>query len=783
MTLLPDETNDSAEPGRNPAANAVETVDLNNCDREPIHIPGSIQPHGLLFALAEPELKIVQVSNNTARWLRRSPEDFLNQPLTCLLSDRAIHAVKQCLIGDFDHVNPLAVKIDTAEGKIEAQAIVHHAHTDIVILELEFDRVANPLAEIDYFNFYRQVKAPISAFQNAANFDDLCSKLVTSVRHITGFDRVMIYRFDPVGAGEVIAEACDPELEPYLGLRYPDTDIPQPARNLYTLNYIRSIPDLTYQPATLIPPLNPITQTPLDLSFAVLRSVSPMHIEYLHHMGVRASMSISLVRDGTLWGLIACHHREPKFVPYFLQTVCEFIGQVAIFELTAKADLQDRDYQIQIDRHKAAFFQAISQHTDVLTALVRSPIDLLKLVGATGVAIFYQDEWVTFGHTPDRQDLSSLLTALLPRLKSTEIFQTVCLSQEYPAAAAYSEIASGLLAMTLSSAENFYILWLRSEVIQTVTWAGDPQKIKTVDGNGEIRLTPRTSFAAWKQTVRHTALPWKACEFTAALELRNAIVNVALRHAAQMSKLNAELTRSNLDLDSFAYVASHDLKEPLRGIYNYSHFLLEDYENILDAEGVSKLKTLTRLTQRMQDLIDSLLHFSRLGRAELSWQSIDLNLLLWETTELFKITAGTGVEITVQPLPKISGDRTQLQELFTNLISNGIKYNKSSVKQIEIGVLAPDAAHRIQRKRPPQPSSAATHTIYVRDNGIGIDPIHQDDVFRIFKRLHTRNEYGDGTGAGLTIAQKIVERHGGQIWLDSSQEHGTTFYFTLPAAT
>jgi two-component system, chemotaxis family, sensor kinase Cph1 len=339
------------------------------------------------------------------------------------------------------------------------------------------------------------------------------------------------------------------------------------------------------------------------------------------------------------------------------------------------------------------------------------------------------------------------------------------------------------MAMTVSKTQNFQILWFRSEVIQRVTWAGNPHKSTIVDEDGEIRLTPRTSFAAWQETVRQTALPWKPCESTAALELRNAIVNVALRHAAQMSELNAELERSNLDLDSFAYVASHDLKEPLRGIYNYSHFLMEDYGDILDAEGVSKLQTLTRLTQRMQDLIDSLLHFSRLGRAELSWQSIDLNLSLQETIDLFKITAGAGVEITVHQLPTIRGDRTQLQELFTNLISNGIKYNKSSVKQIEIGSLAPHVAQRAQRERPHSPSpAAATQVIYIRDNGIGIDPLHQDDVFRIFKRLHTRNEYGDGTGAGLTIAQKIVERHGGQIWLESAPGHGTTFYFTLPAA-
>lgn len=783
MTLLPDEANDSAQPRSIQQPHASAAVDVNNCDRELIHIPGSIQPHGILFALVEPELTIVQVSDNTERWLGRPPEDFLNQPLTCLLSDQEIHAVRHCLEGDFDYVNPLVVNVNTAGGIMHTHAIVHRTHNQIIILEIEFDRDANNIDEINYFDFYRQVKVPISGLQNAADFDTLCTKLVTSVRHITGFDRVMIYRFDPSGAGEVIAEACAAQLESYVGLRYPASDIPQPARHLYTLNQIRSIPDATYQPVALLPPLDPTTQTPLDLSLSVLRSVSPMHTEYLQNMGVCASMSISLVRDGKLWGLIACHHYEPKLIPYFLQTVCELIGQVAAFELNAKADLQDRDYQIQIDRHKAAFFDAISQHTDVLAALTQSPSDLLNLVGATGVAIFYQNEWVVLGPTPDRDCLSPLLEYLQPQLQTKAIVQTVCLAQEYPAAADYSDVASGLMAMTVSKTQNFQILWFRSEVIQRVTWAGNPHKSMIVDEDGEMRLTPRTSFAAWQETVRQTALPWKPCESTAALELRNAIVNVALRHAAQMSQLNAELERSNLDLDSFAYVASHDLKEPLRGIYNYSHFLMEDYGDILDAEGVSKLQTLTRLTQRMQDLIDSLLHFSRLGRAELSWQSIDLNLSLQETIDLFKITAGAGVEITVHQLPMIRGDRTQLQELFTNLISNGIKYNKSSVKQIEIGSLAPHVAQRAQRERPHAPSpAAATQVIYIRDNGIGIDPLHQDDVFRIFKRLHTRNEYGDGTGAGLTIAQKIVERHGGQIWLESAPGHGTTFYFTLPAA-
>lgn len=775
MTLLHLEANDRPH--------VPEVVNLNNCAREPIHIPGSIQPHGILFALEEPELTIVQVSENTDRWLGRSPASFLNQPLGWLLSETEIHAVRQCLVGDFEHVNPLRVRLSTTEGEIFAHSIVHRSQ-NTVILEIEFGQYTSDLHDINYFDFYRQVKTPIAAIQNAATFDALCHQLVTSIRHITGFDRVMIYRFDPSGAGEVIAEACAAELESYLHLRYPESDIPQQARHLYTLKHLRSIPDATYQPVAILPTLNPQTQAPLDLSQSVLRSVSPMHTEYLQNMGVRSSMSISLVRAGKLWGLIACHHREPKSVPYFLQTVCEFIGQVAALELFAKTELADRDYQIQIERHKTAFFESISQYTDVLAALTQSPNDLLNLVGATGVAIFYQDRWRMFGRTPDRERLSPLLEYLTPRLDTVGIVETVCLSQEYPQAEADSDVASGLLAMTVSSDQKFYILWFRSEVIQTVTWAGDPNKPVTVDENGELRRTPRTSFAAWQETVRHTATPWKPCETTAALELRNAIVNVALRHAAQLSQLNAELARSNIDLDSFAYVASHDLKEPLRGIYNYANFLLEDYQDILDAEGVSKLHTLTRLARRMQDLIDSLLHFSRLGRAELSWRSIDLNLLIQDTIELFKITAGDRVEFIVHPLPKIRGDLVQIQELLTNLVSNGIKYNASQLKRIEIGSLAPNVvAQRAPRARPQPKTQLATQIIYVRDNGIGIDPLHQDEVFRIFKRLHTRDEYGGGTGAGLTIAQKIVERHGGQIWVESAYGCGSTFYFTMPAAS
>ena len=765
-----------------------DRIDITNCDREPIHIPGYIQPHGVLFALHESTLTIVQVSENTYEWLGLKPKEYLNQPLSILLSENEIYAVRQCLAGDFNYVNPLRIELNTPHGKMVVYSIVHRIGA-IAILEIELGQVTagqpnlSERDDLSYFDFYRQIKAPMEGLQKAANLDELCAQLVTNVRHTTGFDRVMIYRFNPSGHGEVIAEAIRSDLAPYLGLRYPASDIPLQARHLYTLNHLRLLPDAVYTPVAIVPTLNPITQVPLDLSWSVLRSVSPLHIEYLQNMGVRASMSISLLRDRQLWGLIACHHSEPRMIPYFLRTVCEFIGQMGAFEIKAKEELEDRDYQIELNTLKASFFKSISQQSDVLDALTESPTNLLNLVGATGVVISYHEQLIVLGKTPSQDVLKPLIASLISRLETDDIVQSVCLAKDYPDAESYCKVASGLLAMAIASTENFYILWFRPEVSQTVTWAGNPNKPEMVDDRGEVRLSPRKSFAAWQENVQRTALPWKLCEYEAALELRNAIIHVTLRHAAELSKLNIELERSNIDLDSFAYVASHDLKEPLRGIHNYSSFLMEDYGEILDAEGISKLQTLTRLTRRMELLIDSLLHYSRLGRAELANFPINLNVLAQEVRDLFKITTGDSLNIIINPLPTIVADRSQISELLTNLVSNSIKYNENPLKKIEIGCLDSDAAQCLRRERPQLDIQSGSQIIYVRDNGIGIDPSHFDVVFQIFKRLHARDEYGGGTGAGLMIVKKIVDRHNGKIWVESTLGHGTTFYFSIPAAS
>ena len=768
---------------------SIENANLTNCDREPIHIPNLIQPHGVLLAVSAAEWKILQVSLNTEQMLGIKPEDLLDKPLTQLLKESQTTAIQSCLSEDFEHCNPVPIEIERGGEVLTFDGIVHR-DGEIVLVELETrsddssaKHALNGSSErnIAFFNFYRLVKKPIAKIQNTDNLDQLYEAIASEIKQITNFDRVMVYRFNAEGAGTVVAEAVKEGLESYLGLHYPATDIPKQAKLLYTLNFLRLIPDVAYEPVGLIPSLNPLTNKPLDMSMSVLRSVSPLHTEYLNNMGVVASMSISLIQNKKLWGLIACHHNTPKRVPYEIRTAIEFIGQIVSFELAAKESDRDSEYKMKLKSIQSQLINSISQAEELETALTQNPSHLLELVGASGVALFLGSEIILFGNTPDEPAIAAMLPWLEAQFDEEIIYETTSLSQVYPAAVEYKEVASGLLALLISRVQKTFIIWFRPEVIQTVDWAGNPHKPQEIAEDGTVTMSPRKSFAKWQETVELKSLPWKACEVEAALELRSSIIGIVLRKADELAQVNKELTRSNTELDSFAYIASHDLKEPLRGIYNYSSFLLEDYGEILDEDGVDKLNTLMRLTHRMEDLINSLLHYSRLGRAELQLHSVNLNELVAGVLDVLKISnRDRQVRFEIpRPLPKIDCDRTQVNELYTNLISNGIKYNEQTEKTIEIGYL--DANEPIaQQKLQEHPDDYVAPTIfYVRDNGIGICERHRDTIFRIFKRLHGQKKYGGGTGAGLTIAKKIVERHGGDIWLQSVYGEGSTFYFTL----
>ncbi|MEA5514882.1 ATP-binding protein [Nodularia sp. UHCC 0506] len=738
------------------------TIDISSCNKEPIHIPGSIQPHGLLLSLKEPDLTILQVSDNTFNLFGLQPEELLNKNLTYLLEEDQISLLAESLLqDDLPIVNPIELTINLNDKVVHFDGIIHRSH-GVLILELEPTILDKGNA---FFKFYHLVKAAMSKLQSAYNLTEISQIIVTEVKKITGFDRVMLYRFDQDWNGTVIAESKPEYLTAYLGLRYPASDIPTQARTLYSQNWLRLIPNTHYQPVAIIPANNPLTNEPLDLSRSVLRSVSPVHIEYMHNMGVTASMSISIMKGGKLWGLIACHHQSPKYIPYEIRNACEFLGQMTSLEMAAKEDSEDVEYKIQVKSHHSKLVEYMSLENNFIDGLINKQPNLLNLVEAQGAAVCFHGKYFTVGKTPEQQDIEDLVE-WINQNQQEEIFYTDSLFKFYPQAEKLRDVASGVMAISISKSQKNYVLWFRPEVVQTVDWGGNPDKPVEVKQNGSIRLSPRKSFDLWKETVLLKSVPWKSYQVNAALELRSAIIGVVLRKADELAQLNIELERSNKELDAFAYIASHDLKEPLRGIHNYSNFLIEDYGDILNEEGKNKLKTLIRLTQRMEDLIDSLLHFSRLGRIDLSMQPIDLNDVLHHSLDLLSARIEEmKVDIQIpRPLPTVYCDRVQLGEVFNNLIANSIKYNDKAEKYIEIGYI----------DEPPLPI-----TFYVRDNGIGIRDQHFEAIFRIFKRLHSPGKYGGGTGAGLTIVKKIVERHGGKIWVESNYGKGSTFYFTL----
>lgn len=755
----------------------VQNVNLTNCDREQIHIPNSIQSHGIIFVVAPMDFTILQVSKNIQSFLGYSHEDVLNQPLANYLTASDINSIQKCLAEDFDHVNPLKISL-TIQDEIKHFDGIVHCYQELVILELE------PTEEKEYTNFirfYNLVNSCVAKLQHATSILDTCNVIVNEVKKMTGFDRVMVYRFNDDASGNIIAESKIDKIVSYLGLRYPATDIPRQARQLYVDNWLRIIPDINYQPVEIIPPINPLTEKNVDLSFSSLRSVSPIHMEYLRNMGVRASMSISIIRNQQLWGLIACHNSQPKYVSYETRTVCEFLGKILSAELLEKEDHEELDYKIKIKNIPKYFLECISQTDNFIDVLVREEQRLLDIVSATGVVVCSEDDFILIGEVPEKSEIQSLLNWVENQTEDN-IFHTNILPLLYPQAEKYKDVASGLVALVISRTQRNYILWFRPEVIQTVEWAGNPIKQVENLSDGEVRIHPRKSFELWQETVKNSSLPWKKCEIEAVAELRSSIVSIVLSKADELAQINLELERSNNELDAFAYIASHDLKEPLRGIHNYSSFLMEDYAEVLDEEGISKLETLIRLTQRMEDLINSLLHFSRLGRVELSLQQIDLNKTLDSVLDVIKTSQiGDSIDINIpRKLPIVNCDRVQINELFTNLISNAIKYNRSPHKEVEIGFI----------DRFEQLNSTLVHilpfphqvVLYVKDNGIGIPQKHHDNIFRIFKRLHGKKAYGGGTGAGLTIAKKIIERHGGEIWLESEVGVGTTFYCSLPPA-
>lgn len=731
-------------------------IDLSNCDREPIHIPGRIQEHGFLVAV-NADMQITYCSENISVFAQAEALSLLGTSVrhleTGTLNKRAgfiydLIAIAQTGNG-FHPVNPCPVNINEKEFNL----IISPSADQFL---LEFEPAGSDL-ELDV---QQVIGSTLSEILADANLGRLLDKTAGEIRKIISYDRVMVYKFHNDGHGEVVAEAKNKELLPWLGLHYPASDIPQQARALYKLNFVRLIADVETTPAAILT-FKELNDEPLDLTHSVLRAVSPIHIQYLKNMGVASSFSVSLIHQGELWGLVACHNYNPRYLHYKQREAAKLMGQVLSSALSFR---QLEENQHKINKLKMAvdnLTRHLLRYNSVEDALFMHDVTMLEAVEAGGAVLAYDGHFHRAGNAPDETFLSGLISWLNETMQDS-IFATEKLSEEYPEALACAGTASGILVCRLSKELKEYLIWFRPEVETTVNWAGNPDKPIEFTPAGLSNISPRKSFETWTQKVKLTSAPWTSEDFRSALQLKEEVAFAITRKATEIRLLNDKLKEAYDELDAFSYTISHDLKNPLTAIKSYSQLLIRNAK--LAPRDLRMVEGILTGANRMQGMIGEVLHYSKAGQKKARPRWVDMAVLLGDMREQLLVAyENLPLEIEIGDTPQLFGDETMIQQVFSNLLGNAVKYSAKGSTPV-VAVSGERLEDQVRYR--------------VTDNGIGIKQKDIEKIFDLFTRSDDADDY-EGSGVGLAIVKKIMQKHKGRIWVESEPGIGSTFYLAF----
>ena len=628
------------------------TIDLTACDREPIHVPGAIQPHGLLLVAGTDEEHRVLAgagdleSRLAADWLGRPLADLLGQDVAALL-----HTLP---------AGPNAVAPSYVQGIRERFAVSLHRSGAHLLLELEPVSsepmsVATTLAWLD---------AVASGFERAPDAQTLYDRAATAFRTLTGFDRVMIYRFLDDDAGQVVAEDRDPALDTFRNHRFPASDIPKQARALYVRNRTRVIPTIDYTPA----PLRPAAFSGCDLSDVAVRHVSPIHLQYLHNMGVQASASISIVKDGHLWGLIACHHNSPRRLPPDIRSAAATLASGLARQIRAKEEAAAYRERLALRVVEDNVVPRLNSEEPLREAIVAVKTELCAMLGADGFAMVAGTEVETVGHCPDRAVLIDL--ARWVRERGGEPVATHELSALYPAAREHSRVASGLLAVPLYD-EDATLLWLRAETIETIAWAGNPHRAKAIAP--DETLTPRTSFASYTETVRGRSRRWTMEEVEAGHRLRRRFHEA--RQHLQVRILNREFNRALAEKDALLAQKDVLMKEVNHRVQNSLQLVASFLR--LQAKTANSSVVADHLAEAQARLAAVALVHRRLYRDD-QVESVDLSRYIDELIADMRTSLGADwgrqIKLDLAPVLVPTDRAVNIGLILTELVINATKY-------------------------------------------------------------------------------------------------------------
>ncbi|WP_207433643.1 ATP-binding protein [Sabulibacter ruber] len=722
-------------------------VDLSNCDKEPIHIIGRIQPHGFLLVLGQESLIIEQASRNVDKFLPYGLEELLGKSLSVILSPGSVA---------FDSGFTGSQFLTLAQ-----RPFIGHFHVSGTKTILECEPSA-PYPDSEKLRHNTILWQLHNQLNNLYTVESVAEPVAHTLRAILGYDRVDVTQFDQDWHTDVIAESRNERLNSFIGHHFPASDIPAPARELLKQKHVRQIPDVNAQAVEIYPYFNPSTGEPTNILRSELRNPSEIHLEYIRNTGVAATISFSILVKNQLWGVIACHNIEPTYIEIWRRQLCDLV--VKTFG-NVIASIQEKRDQEQFSRYKEVhrtLVNRLNNGESITEGLFQQQPSLLDLTQSHGAALLLDKALTTTGQTPPEETIRKL-TQWLSEHVTDGVFHTRNLSAEWPEAEAIQQEASGLLALEISRYNQEYLLFFKPEIRQTRTWAGNPEK-PVLGGN--LHIHPRKSFEKWVEVIRGKSQPWTMNEVEITQALLKDLVAIRLRNqTAQLQKLNQEhlvnaeqLRTRNAQLEDFAYIISHNLRSPLATVKSLHQFYTAEPGEESAAYVMEKVQ---KVSDNMSETINDLNVILKTHLVQqLPHEEVQLaELIEKEKQNLAAVIAQTNAEIITElEVPSIYIPKLYLESILHNFISNALKYRSPYRKPVV----------KIRSWR-------TGHTLHlsVSDNGLGMDLTKVGDkLFGLYKVFHNTEQ---SKGLGLYLTRMQVKALGGTIDVESAPEQGTTF--------